>query len=123
MAEIQRKVIKQGKRNAVSRLIHARNDKETVAAWKLDLNRILHVFNVCSVTFARSSLTVRFQTELAINTNVVVSDVRKGVYDTQAIVTDIHRTIVANQEGNNGKGRSVSVTLTLFNAESTLTIA
>ena len=123
MAEIQRKVIKQGKRNAVSRLIHARNDKETVAAWKLDLNRILHVFNVCSVTFARSSLTVRFQTELAINTNVVVSDVRKGVYDTQAIVADIHRTIVANQEGNNGKGRSVSVTLTLFNAESTLTIA
>ena len=123
MAEIQRKVIKQGKRNAVSRLIHARNDKETVAAWKLDLNRILHVFNVCSVTFARSSLTVRFQTELAINTNVVVSDVRKGVYDTQAIVTDIHRTIVANQEENNGKGRSVSVTLTLFNAESTLTTA
>ena len=37
---------KQGKRNVVSRHLHARNDKEKIAAWKLDLNRILHVFNV-----------------------------------------------------------------------------
>ena len=51
MAEIQRKVIKQSKRNAVSRIIHAANDKDAIAAWKLDLNRILQVFNVRSVTF------------------------------------------------------------------------
>ena len=36
--------------NAFSRLVYAKNDKEMIAAWKLDLNRILHVFNVCSVT-------------------------------------------------------------------------
>ena len=52
MAEIQRKVIKQSERNAVSRIFHAKNDKEVIAAWKVDLNRILHVFNVCSVIFA-----------------------------------------------------------------------
>ena len=73
-------------------------------------------------------LTNRLQTELAINTNVVVSDthtivsnVGQGVANTQAMVTDIHR-IVASQEGTDGKNRSVSVTHTLFTPESTLTI-
>jgi hypothetical protein len=36
-------------RNAVSRLLHAQNDAAMIAGWKLELNRILHVFNVCSV--------------------------------------------------------------------------
>ena len=49
LADIQRKVIKKGKRNAISRLIHAKNDKEMIAAWKSDLNKILLVFNVRSV--------------------------------------------------------------------------
>jgi hypothetical protein len=49
VAEIQRKVIKQSGRNAVSRFLHAKNDGGAIAGWKLDLNRILHVFNVCSV--------------------------------------------------------------------------
>jgi hypothetical protein len=49
LAEIQKKVIEKGKRNPVSRLLHAKNDKETIAAWKSDLNKILLVFNVRSV--------------------------------------------------------------------------
>jgi len=49
VAEIQNNVIKQSGRNAASRLFHARNDKETIAAWKSELNRILVIFNVCSV--------------------------------------------------------------------------
>jgi hypothetical protein len=49
VAEIQNKVIKQSGRNAVSRLLHASNDKEMIAAWKSELNRILVIFNVCSV--------------------------------------------------------------------------
>ena len=56
VAEIERKIIKQGGRHAISRLFHAKNDKETIAGWKLDLNRILHIFNVCSVSPARWSL-------------------------------------------------------------------
>ena len=55
--EIQKKVVKQGKRNAASRLLHAWNDKKTIASWKLDLNRILHIFNVCSAGSVRQSLT------------------------------------------------------------------
>jgi len=49
VADIQRKVIKQGKRNAVTQLFHAKNDKEMIAAWRADLNRILLVFNVSSI--------------------------------------------------------------------------
>jgi hypothetical protein len=49
LAEIQRKIIEKGKRNPVSRLLHAKNDKEMIAAWKSDLNKILLVFNVRSV--------------------------------------------------------------------------
>jgi hypothetical protein len=49
VAEIQNKVIKQSGRNAPSRLFHARNDKETIAAWKSELNKILVIFNVCSM--------------------------------------------------------------------------
>ena len=44
-------VIKRNERDVVSRLVHAKSDKETIAAWKLDLNRILHVFTVRLVVF------------------------------------------------------------------------
>jgi hypothetical protein len=49
LAEIQRGIIKKGKRNVVSRLLHAKNDKEVIATWKSDLSKILLVFNVSSV--------------------------------------------------------------------------
>jgi hypothetical protein len=49
LAEIRRKIIKMDKRNTVSRLIHTKSDKETIAAWKADLSKILLVFNVRSV--------------------------------------------------------------------------
>jgi len=48
VAEIQRSVIERGKRNVVSRHFHAKNDKETIAGWRQDLDRILRVFNVRS---------------------------------------------------------------------------
>jgi hypothetical protein len=46
VAEIQERIVEKGTRNLLSRLVHAKNDKETLASWKLDLNRILHVFTV-----------------------------------------------------------------------------
>ena len=49
---------KQGKRNVVSRYLHARNDKEKIVAWRLDLNRILHVFNVRPTVSLRLLLTL-----------------------------------------------------------------
>ena len=102
----------------------------------MDLNRILHIFNVGSVISVRLSLTDRFQTELAINTNAdvshvrrdvtnthavasnirdnvvntqsIVSDIHHGVANTHTLVSDIHRNILQSQEGTDGKHRSVS---------------
>jgi len=128
VAGIQKHIIKRGRRSGVSRMFHAKDDKETIATWRSDLNRVLHVFNVCPITPARPPLTVRLQTELAINTNVVVYDVhhdvlntqtvvsnthvivselQRNVTNTQTIVSDIHRTIVENQEGTDSKNWSV----------------
>ena len=104
VGEIQTKVIKRSGRNVVSRFFHAKSDKETISGWKIELNRILRVFNVRSVAvFTWLSLTVPFQTELAMNTHTIVSD--------------IHRNVLKIQEGADEKHQSVSGTCTLFNME------
>ena len=79
MEEIQGRIVEKGQRNLLSRLVHAKNDKDTIAAWKLDLNRILHVFNVSSADFTWSPLIVSFQTELIVNIHVTVSDMRQDM--------------------------------------------
>ena len=48
MADIQKKVVKWVKQNPVSRRFHAKKDNETIAAWRLDLEKTLQVFNVRS---------------------------------------------------------------------------
>ena len=52
VAKIQRKATKQSGRNQISRLVHARSDKEKLTAWKLELDRILQVFNVRLITYS-----------------------------------------------------------------------
>jgi len=47
--EIGRNINKEGQRNAITQLLHAKNKKEKIAAWKLDLDKIVRVFNVRSV--------------------------------------------------------------------------
>ena len=97
VADIQKNIIKRGKRNGVSRMLHAKNDKETIATWRLELNRILQVFSVRSITVPWPPLTDPFQTELALNTSVAVSD--------------IHRILVGGEGGTDGKNPLVSVIL------------
>ena len=53
-------VTKQSKRNGASRFISTKADKEQISAWRSKLDRILHVFNVCSATLSLASLTGRF---------------------------------------------------------------
>ena len=53
MDEIQKHIIKRGKRNVISRRYHAKDDEKAIATWRLDLDRILHVFSVCPITPAR----------------------------------------------------------------------
>jgi len=124
--EIQKKVIKQGQRNPISRHLHAKNDKEKIAAWKLELNRILQVFNVCSrpIVSVWRLLTLDSQTELAINTHVtvaetqaVISELEKNATSTHIMVSDIHRTMVKGQEVNDSNNLLVSDTRTLSTTE------
>jgi len=100
---MERKTIKQGKRNVLSRFFHATNDKETIAGWRSDLNRILLVFNVRSVMFVWLLFIIDLQTELAINTHITVAD-------THTLVSDIHRNVIKNQEGNNSQHQAVGDT-------------
>jgi hypothetical protein len=117
VAEIQEKVIEKAGRNLLSRLVYAKDDKDAIASRRLDLNRILHIFNVRPVVSVRPSPTV-FQTELAINTNANVSDVRRDVTNTHAVVTrthtlisDIYRNVVQSPGGTYGQQRPVSAML------------
>jgi hypothetical protein len=96
VAEIQKKVIKRSGRNTVSRFLQAKNDKEKIAGWRLELNRILDVFNVRSVISAWSSLTINFQTGLAVNTHVTVTD-------THTVVSDIRDDMSKIREGIGGQ--------------------
>ena len=113
MAAIQKRVVKQGKQNVISRHLHAKNDKEKIAAWRLDLVRILHVFNVRSIAPAWHSLTLYSQTELTINMHATVSDTHVMVSDNHVMISDIHRTMAKGQGTSGGKNTSVSNTRTL----------
>lgn len=96
VVSIQKDVVKQGKRNTASRLLRAKGDKETIAAWRKDLTRVLHIFNVRSDGCILHSLMARPQTELAISTHMIVAD--------------IHRRVLINQEVASGQRPSVSET-------------
>ena len=94
MSEIEEKITKQSRRSYLSQLVHAKSDKETIGAWKLDLIKTLHIFNVRSVGSVSLSLTPLSQTQLIVNTN--------------AMVSDIYHNVVAGQGGTYCHFRSVS---------------
>ena len=122
VTEIKEDVTKQCGRNPLSRLIRAKTDKDKIAAWRAELNRILQIFNVRLATSLLAPLTIRSQTELAIDTNVavsntnnivsntnnIVSNTHNVVSETHNIVSDIHRTIIKQQEGYDGPNPPVS---------------
>jgi len=91
MDEIQKHIIKWGKRNVISRGYHAKDDKKAITAWKLNLDGVLHIFNVCSVTFVWRLLTFRFQTELWMNPRAAISDTHQDAANKHTIVSNFHR--------------------------------
>jgi hypothetical protein len=104
MVKIQGKVVKQGKRNALHRFVLSKTDKDKIAAWKQDFMRILQVFNVRATGFAGHSCAnsaAPFQTELAVDTNMTVTD-------TNTMVAGMYRNMVTEREGASGKNNSVS---------------
>ena len=138
MAQIQRSAVEPKKLNPISRISYAKKDEATIAAWRSDLDRILHIFEVHSVVNSLPTLlTVHLQTELALHTHVVVSDIREGVTNTHEIVSDIregfanthelvsdmHRTLLKDQQGVDTRNQTVGNHGILFIIEKSLTIA
>jgi hypothetical protein len=70
---------------------HTKTDKGTISAWRQELDRILHVFNVRFIPLSPPLLIIRFhfQTEIAINTHAAVSDVRQDISNTRNIASDV----------------------------------
>jgi hypothetical protein len=150
MDEIQKQIIRQGKRSPITRLFRG-GDKEAITTWKLEFNEILRVFNVRPVVSAWSLLTSRFQTELVVttwptvpdtrhdfaNTHTTTPDARHGTPDADNIVSgvrseivnklttasDIHRNKLRSREDVDGQKQAVSITHTLTVIEYPLTVA
>ena len=57
------------------------------------------------------------------STHAVVSNIRDDVANTQTIISEIHRTVVKGQEVTGVKNPSVSVARILLTTESTLIVA
>ena len=68
------------------------------------------------------AITRRSQTELVINTHVIVSGLEQNFTSAHAMVSDIHRTIVQSQEGNGIKNSLVGDSLTLAATERILIV-
>ena len=80
VADIQGEVLKRGGRGRFSRFLHSRDDKDVIVAWKSDLNRLLHVFNVCSARVCLVATDFSHpKTELILNTHTIVTDIRQDV--------------------------------------------
>ena len=88
-------------RNPVPRVFHAKNDGAAIAAWRMNLDRILQIFNVRLMAPSLPTLlTTNFQTELALHTHVAVFD--------------IHRTMVKGQEWSDTGNQTVGIHGALF---------
>ena len=94
VAEIRRKILTRGKQNTVSPRIHSEKDKEKMATWRSDLDRILYVFNVRSIVSVRLSLTLYSQTKLVRNNTL---ESREGTVGQHQSVSDIGTLSVTEQ--------------------------
>jgi len=94
VAEIQGRIVGKRERGLLSQVAHAKNDKETIAAWRSDLIRILQVFNVRSAGSVRRPLITSLQTELTLSAHTMVSD--------------IHQNMLRGSEDTGGRDQAVS---------------
>ena len=100
MGQIQKSAVEPDKRSFLSHIFNLKSDKDRVAAWRSDLDRILHIFEVRStVCFLPTLLTVPLQTELALHTNVAVSGIHEDVANARELISDVHRAVVNQEAG------------------------
>ena len=129
MAQIQRSALEPDERNVISRIFNSKKDRDAIAAWSSGLNKIVHVFEVCStVRSLPTLLTVHLQTELALHTHVAVSNIREDVVDIREdfanalkLISDVHYAMVKDQEGADNRNEMVGNHGVLFTMKKILT--
>ena len=84
-----------------------------IASWRMDLNRIVLIFNVSSVASTLLALIVHTQTELGLNIYVAVSDVGDNVTRAYTIATDTHTAVTEVQRDFAGTNLVVANTHTM----------
>ena len=91
MVEIQKHIVRKGKRSVFSRPFHTKDDSETIAAWRSDLDRIRSAVEVRSFISAFCLKIVNsfyLQTELATGPGANDPTVLQGTSDTHVTVSD-----------------------------------
>lgn len=99
MADIRKQVIEASKRSPITRPFYLRNDKDIIAEWWAELDRILQILTVRPIASLFTSLTIHFQTEFANErTLVLVSDTDHSIHgvSAQAVTPASHFTIPYN---------------------------
>ena len=120
ITEIRRHLVKCGKRNPISRRYHAKDDEELIATWGLEFNRILRVFNVCSVLSVWQLPTHCFQAKPVIDPisgarqdapnkhHSTVPDPRSNVANVHPATSDVRRNELKSREGAGSQNPAVS---------------
>lgn len=108
MDKIQKYIIKRGKRNAISRRFHAKDDEGAIATWKLVLDSMRHVLDVRYFTRLRRLLIYYSQTEPAIS----IVDIHHDDL-TNTVASSVNHDTLKNQKEPDSPGLKVSITLAL----------
>ena len=107
MDDIQEEIVKKNGRGVLARAFYAKSDKDAIAAWKQEFSKILQIFQVRSVGSVWHLLIMSSQTELAVNTHVVVASGRREVTDIHQEVTDIRQDVLVIRESVSNRRRVV----------------
>lgn len=110
VADIEREIVDWSKRKATDERDF---DKQTIAAWRLDLKKFLQVFEVRPMTFICPLLTSRFQTELTIETCAIAPDISHGVSNPSAITSNIQCKVLTSRKDVDDHNRAASVPHTM----------
>ena len=102
MGGIQGDLVKQGKRNVISRFFRAKKDKGRIKAWRLDVDEILHALNVRLLSHTNMLLIIFLQSEPVIDASVVVSVARGDIVNTSTVLSDIRQGSGTSHEARDG---------------------
>ena len=85
VTEIQNAILKKRKRWKFLKLFHAKIDIQTLNTWRLDLSRVLDLFNVCCVLPSLHARLSPCQVELALNIHNAVTEMHNDLKEMRDV--------------------------------------